>query len=147
MRNTKNKLFPIALAICMMLSVTLCKSANATIDSSNYLDWYMAFLTAKSDGVISVSVNIEACGDMKQVGASKIVMYESEDGTVFKPVKTYKYDEYPAMMGSGWDHVATVVTYDGTPGYAYYAIVYCYAGNSTGHDEKSYTTSIVYAHK
>ena len=92
-------------------------------------------------------MNVEACGDMKQVGASKIVLYESSDGELFSRVDTFKYEDYPAMMGSGWDHYAVVLTYDGTPGYAYYAIVYCYAGNSTGHDEKTYTTAVIYARK
>ena len=129
----------------MMFVISLSESASAAVNSSDYLDWYLSGLTAESGGSITISVKIDACGDMTKVGASKIYLYESADGKSFTRIETYKYEDYPEMMGSGWYYIADPITFTGTPGYAYYAIVYCYAGDSTGHDEKPYTTPIVYA--
>ena len=145
MRSFKKRASSVLLVICMGISVILCKPAAAIVASSEYLDWYRATLTAKSGGDIAITVSVDACGDMDKVGASEIYLYESSTGTSFHCAEIYEYSEYPTMMGSGWNYHKAPVTYKGTPGYAYYAIVYCYAGDSSGHDEKQYTTSIVYA--
>ena len=65
--------------------------------------------------------------------------------TDFTRIKTYNYEDYPTMMGSGIHHYKDAATYYGVVGRYYYATAYCYAGDETGYDEKSYTTSIVRA--
>ena len=145
MKKSRRNLFCSILTICMILSIALCKPASAMVQSSAYLDWYKGALTPEKGGGIALTVKVEACGDMHQVGASKIVLFESSDGEKFTQIKIYEYEDYPLMMGSGWFHAKDVATYQGTPGYAYYAIFYCYAGDANGHDEKTYTTSVVYA--
>lgn len=132
-------------SICM-LSGLLCASASATSNrSSAYLDGYRAITTAKSGGRLVVTVDVSGVGSMTQIGATKIYMYESEDGVSFSRVATYKYEDYPDMMGSGTFYYDDAITHYGTPGYYYFASVYCYAANASGSDEKNYTTSIVRA--
>lgn len=139
MKNTLKRLLSSVLVVCMF-STLLCVFASAR--SSYYLDAYRATLTAKSGGKIVVTVNVEARAKMDELGATKIYLYESTDGVRFNLVKTYKCEDYPAMMGSGLDYYEDPVTYSGTSGNQYFAVVYCYAGDSTGHDEKSYTTAV-----
>lgn len=126
-------------AICL-LSTILCSAASAR--SSAYLDGYSASVTPISGGKMVVSVDVSGVGYMTQIGASTIYIYESKDNKYFTRVATYEYEDYPEMMGSGTNYYEDPVTYSGTPGYYYFASVYCYAANAKGSDEKNYTTSV-----
>ena len=130
------------MTICMLTSL-LCTFASAR--SSAYLNSYAATVTAKSGGKLVVTVDVAGVGPMTKIGATRIYIYESEDGVDFHRVATYKYENYPVMMGSGTFYYDDAATYYGTPGYYYYASVYCYAANASGSDERHYSTSIVRA--
>ena len=141
MKMRTTKFMCMILAVCTIVSIILCRPAAAITTSSDYLDWYHAALTPDTGGDIVISIKVEALGDMDKVGASTIYLYEAADGKSFSCIETFKYKDYPLMMGSGWDHYKDAITYKGTLGYA------CYAGDSSGHDEKPFTTPIVYARK
>lgn len=138
----KAKIVSLLLLICVTASL-LCVEASAR--SSNYLDGYGIVLTPQSGGKIVITADVDGIRNMTQIGASTIFLYESANGTDFTRIKTYDYEENPIMMGSGRHFYKDVATYNGVAGRYYYAIGYCYAGDETGHDEKSYTTSIVRA--
>ena len=121
----------------------LCVGASAK--SSNYLDLYGIVLTPQSNGKIVITVDLDGIRSMTQISAFTIYLHESKNGTDFTCVKTYNYEDYPAMMGSGRHFYKDVVTYYGVIGRYYYAIGYCYAGDETGYAEKSYIASIVRA--
>lgn len=126
-------------AICL-LSTLLCSAASAR--SSAYLDDYGASITPISGGKMVVTVDVAGVGRMTQIGATTIYIYESVDNKSFTIAATYNYEDYPEMMGSGTFYCEDAVTYPGTPGYYYFASVYCYAANAKGSDEKNYTTSV-----
>lgn len=141
-RIKKTKVISFLLLIFLSASL-LCVGASAR--SSNYLDAYRVVLTPQSNGKIVITVDVDGIGSMTQIGATTIFLYESTNGSDFTRIKTYNYEEYPLMMGSGIHHYKDAATYNGIAGRSYYAIGYCYAGNETGHDEKPYTTNIVKA--
>lgn len=133
------------LTICMLAGL-LCTSGHAVADrSSAYLDGYAASVTARSGGRLIVTVDVSGVGSMTKIGASTIYIYESSDGVDFERVGTYHYEGYPNMMGSGTIYYKDAITYYGTPGYYYFASVYCYAENANGSDERNYTTTVVRA--
>ncbi|WP_295740733.1 hypothetical protein [uncultured Oscillibacter sp.] len=138
----RTKIVSLLLLICVTASL-LCVQASAR--SSNYLDAYRVVLTPQSGGKIVITVDVDGIRNMTQIGASTIFLYESRNGTDFTRIKTYNYEDYPTMMGSGIHHYKDAATYYGVVGRYYYATAYCYAGDETGYDEKSYTTSIVRA--
>ena len=76
-----------------------------------------------------------------EVGAKTIYLYESTNGSDFTKVATYNSSSYPGMLDSGWSYGDTPVEYTGVAGRYYYAVVKCYAGNSTGGDYRWYDTS------
>lgn len=96
-----------------------------------------------SNGKVTVDFSIYATGVMSSVGAKKIVIYTST-GT---PVKTYSYTNtnYSYLMASNKLSHSASVTYDGTPGTSYYAEITFYAGNSSGSDSITESTSVVKA--
>lgn len=146
MKHSGKRLLCCIFAICM-LSSFLCTFASATSSrSSAYLSSYCADVTPKSGGRLVVTVDVSGVGVMTKIGATKIYIYESDDGVDFSRVATYKYEDYPAMMRSNMTtYYDDAITHYGTPGYYYFASVYCYAQNSSGSDEKNYTTAIVRA--
>lgn len=138
MRNFGKRILCGLLAVSL-LSALLCTTAFAR--SSAYLDSYGATVTAKSNGKMVVTVDVSGVGTMTEIGATTIYIYESKDNKSFTRVATYEYTDYPKMMGSGTYYCEDAVTYNGKPGYYYFASVYCYAANANGSDEKNYTTS------
>ena len=94
----KAKILSQILLVCIV-STLLCVGASAR--SSNYLDLYGIVLTPQSGGKIVITVDVDGIRSMTQIGATTIFLYESTDGTDFTRIKTYNYEDYPTMMGSG----------------------------------------------
>ena len=117
-------------------------SAMALARSSDYLDAYGVYLTPVSGGKIVFTADVNALRAMTKVGVTILYIYESKNGLEFLFKKCYRYEDYPIMMGAGYYHYEDIITYEGTPGYKYYAIAYCYAGDSTGYDEKTSTSAM-----
>ncbi len=135
---------------CLVLTFILMSSfmcANATsVRSSNYLNAYRASLTADSNGTIWVSATVIGRESYSKIGLSQIKIYESSNGgKTFSHFASYSSDDYPSMMGSGIRYSQDALAFTGTVGNQYKAIVYVYAGDSSGYDEKAYTTSTVTA--
>lgn len=126
----------------IMISSLLCTVASASIKSSEYLDGYRAVLTADPHGVLVVTIDVSGVGYMPEIGATKIYLYESTDGSRFTRIEVFDSSDYPEMMGSGTVFYEDVITYQGTVGRYYYAKAFVYAGNSTGGDERTCSTTI-----
>ena len=141
MKASHKRFFSVLLTICILSSL-LCTAASAvTVRSSDYLDSYVAGVTAESDGVIIVSAQVNAIINATQIGVTDVYIYESSDDVDYTCVEEYHYEDYPNMMGSGRHFNRDVATYEGTPGKYYFAAVYVYAGNSTGGDTRRYETA------
>ena len=126
----------------VMISSLLCTAASASVKSSAYLDAYRAVLTVKSNGVMLVSADVTAVGNKPEVGVKTIYVYESTDGKSFTRIATYKYEDYPEMMGSGGIYFEDIITFQGVIGRYYYAKACVYAGDSNGGDERYCNTAV-----
>ena len=153
MKKRSTRLLSSLLLLCMVSSLFCAfAAADDTGDTSSggnrsslYLDNYMAAVTPKANGKLVISVDVSACRNCTQIGSDDIYLYESTDGVTFRLVRHYEYQDYPDMMGSGWDYCYDPVTYQGTVGRYYFANVYVYAADSSGSDSRMYQTSIVRA--
>lgn len=133
--------------VCALLTVCSATAEPRIIQSSEYINAYSASLAALSDGEIGVYVRVDAARQVTELGATKIVLYEFQDATNATAVKTFYSSDYPSMLSSGLRYHKIAVTYAGTVGRDYYAVVTCYAGNDNGNDSRRYTTSIVTAQR
>lgn len=140
MRHSGKKFLSGLFALVMVFTF-LSTSASASVYSSAYLNCYRAGITPEENGAMVITVDVTGVGYMTEIGAKTIYLYESTNGTDFTRVKIYRSSAYPQMMGSGTNFYEDVVTYQGTPGYYYYARVYVYAANENGSDEKVYETA------
>ena len=127
------------LLMCTLSSI-FCISAFAIQDSSAYISNYAAAVTPGSGGRMYVTLDIDSVGYMDEVGASEIHVYESTDDEEFTLIESYYVEDYPEMMTSGTIYYDTPVTFIGTPGRYYYAMIVFYAGDETGGDTRLYET-------
>jgi hypothetical protein len=79
---------------------------------------------------------------MTTIGATSIKIYKY-GGT--SPVYTFNSSSYSSMLGSNRISYGSSVSYSGTSGTKYYAVVTFYAKNSNGSSTETYTTGYVTA--
>ena len=115
--------------------------------SSWYLNSYRAWLNADSGGKMSVTVDVQATDYMDTIGATRIEILESKNnGTSWTSYRVFLSVVFPEMLESNdFLYFDTPVSFTGTPGYKYCAIVTVYARDSTGSDSREYTTPMVTA--
>lgn len=133
------------IATFMLISSILSSQALAVARSSKYLDAYGTYVSPVGNGKIVITIDVDALRSMTKIGATTIILYGSKDGKNFTVAKSYNYQDYPIMMSSGKHYYEDLFTYYGTVGYSYYVTAFCYAGDSTGYDQKPYTSIIVKA--
>lgn len=131
----------------VLAAMLLIGTVSASTRSSLYLDGYRAWLTPKSGGKINVTINVQAVGDMDNVGALSVEMYESSDGgSTWHRDGSYASALYPELLQQDtYLYYETPLSHQGVAGYKYYAIVTVYAGDSTGSDSREYQTTTVTA--
>lgn len=135
--------------VALIVSLALCigTATAASARSSLYLHSYRSWLSTGDNGAIGVVVQVQATTYMDEVGASRIQLFESQDGgESWETVKIYLKSIFPQLVArNDYFYYEIPVTYAGTPGYQYYAIVSMYAGDSTGSDTRHYVTGVVTA--
>lgn len=147
MKHYSKKAFALFLSLALMVVAIAIPVGAADARSSLYLSYYRAWLTPVSGAKINVNVDVQAVDYMDDVGSTKIVIYESDDGgSSWENVRTY----YSALEDNMLDqdtviYYDTAVVHQGTDGYKYYAVVTVYAGDSTGSDTRDYVTPTVTA--
>lgn len=122
--------------------------ANAASErSSLYLSLYSAWLTPKNNGAVDVTIDVQAVGDMDDIGATSITIYESSDGgSTWSAVRGYSSALYPDMLAHDtYLYLDTPITHIGRPGNKYFAVITIYAGDSTGYDTRQYQTTTITA--
>lgn len=136
-------------ATTLFLTLVLFTVASSAVSgrSSLYLSRYRAWLTPKDDGIVNVTIDVQAVDDMNNVGATKVEMYESSDGgTTWHRDGTYLSALYPELLVQGtYLYYDTPISHEGTAGNKYYAVVTVFAGDNTGSDSKTYVTATVTA--
>ena len=145
MKASWKRLFSALMTLCILSSILCTAASAATVRSSDYLDSYVCMVTARSGGEIVVSASVHAVINAAEIGATDVYIYESSNDVDYTCVKEYHVEDYPEMLDSGRHFYDDVAVYEGTPGKYYYAVVYVYAGNSTGGDTRRYETACVRA--
>lgn len=135
--------------LCLFaLNTTVFASNIVSPRASSYIVGTNAYITPESNGLLIVTFSISAYGEMSEIGATSVEIYE-DNGHTTKRVATYNYTDpaYSFMMGKNEGIHAKDISYNGTVGYKYYAKVYFRASNSFGGDAVTETTPVVTAKK
>lgn len=111
------------------------------IEASNYLSGYNATLYSDgTSGKLKLWYEVYAKETMSSVGVYKIVVKKS-NGTI---VRTIWGSTANGLLGANyWFHNGTYTISNLTSGTSYYCAVTVIAGNSSGSDTRTITTSLV----
>lgn len=147
MKQTKYRFIKV-IALCLVLSLTVPVVADAaTVEpvtplASYYLSVYNSYICSMGFGRIEVWFDVMATGDMDEIGALSIRVYESTDNTNWTHVKTFLHETYTSMLAENDFFHCSSVSYQGAPGRYYKAYVCIWAGKDGGGDSRYIWTSV-----
>lgn len=96
--------------------------------------------------MVAVTVEVDGTGLMDDIGAVNIYVYRSTDNEHFYYLRTFSYEDFPAMMThNAYYYYDTPITFQGVAGCYYYANVDVYAAKDGSSSTRTYMTNIVQA--
>jgi hypothetical protein len=137
----------LTVTMIFLFSISMTVSAFAatySLKASYYLDYYSVTADTGKSGNVIVKFDVNATRVMDSVGASYIVVQEYSNGT-WKGVGSYFGSTSNGMLASDTNSTVGSITYIGTAGKQYRALVTVYAGSSAGSDSRTITTNTVTA--
>lgn len=134
-----------AVSLILALIMLMAPVASAAVYSSDYIARSYASISKVSSGKVEVEFDVSGKIGVNEVGAKKVVIYESSDNSTWTSRKTFYSSTTPSMITYGVRSAVSSVTYTGHSGYYYYAVVTTYAGTNGTGDTDIYTTNSVKA--
>ena len=134
-------------AIALLFAILLITSISgfATARASEYFSFTDVYATALDDGEVLIEYDIDPTHRMLECGARAVWVYEQQSNGDYEEVFEYLMEDYPDMIQ--YDSIIGdgQVTYPGTPGKKYYALVALYAKDQYGSEIISFYTNVVTA--
>ena len=136
------------IAIVMALVFIMPVSAAATVPetaqpyASSYLSGYGAYVYLPGTGEVRVYFNVEGTRYMDELGVLFIDIYESEDQTSWKCVKTFNHYSTSGMLSYNDDYHSGYVSYNGIAGRYYKAYVCVWGGKDGQGDARYFWTGV-----
>lgn len=142
MKNSKIVSFT-AIILCLVIMFIFPATVSAaTADSvmpcaSYYLDVYSAYVYVTDAGEVQVWFDVMGTGDMDEIGALSITLYESSDGINWTQVKTFRHELIEGMLFYDDWAVSSHVSYpNGSSSKQYKAYVGIWAGKNGDGDTR-----------
>lgn len=129
------RVIAVVLVLISVLSIPV-QAEDIEPRASYYIASYYANIIPQGDGKIKIDFTITGTGEMTQIGATLIEVYDANGGFV----KAFRRINYSNMIEKNTFYMRSNLTYSGTSGTQYYAKVTFYAENADGYDSKIYYT-------
>lgn len=136
MRRTK--LYSIIAAAMLLGLVVVPQMVTANIEplrASDYINTYKVTAHPLNYGQIRFDFQVTGVSLMTQLGVSQIQILE-KTGTTWATVATYRYQDYPILMGYNTSRHSGSITFPGITGRTYMAYVTFYAANASGSESQ-----------
>ena len=133
------------LLILLIICVSASPSQAIEPRASDYFAVTQAWATALGGGKVIVEFDMGTTHTMKQLGAKEIVLKEKQSDGGYDTVKTYTSSNTAGLIKTNSTCAYGSVTYSGTSGKKYYAIVKFYAKNSDGSETLYQATNTITA--
>ena len=127
----------------MCLTSTAYASENGYDRSSQFFISCSVWLSKTSDTQFQAWFDVDCFGLMDEVGASVIKIQKSTDGTNWTTMITFRKETSSNMIAYNTGTHVSCVSYTGTPGCYYRAVVTLYAKNSSGTGEMTVYSSML----
>ncbi len=141
MNNKLTRIIVKTVSLFLAVLLVLPVGAMATeARSSLYLHSYSAYMYSAGWGNMEVWFSVDGTGDMDEIGALEIQIYESKDNENWYWVDTFHYTDYADMLVyNDYSHLGHI-EYDGTIGRYYKAYVCVWAGKNGAGDTRYFWT-------
>lgn len=141
--NTKKHMLVRLVAIILVATCVFSVTATAVQPrASDYLTAYSAYIYPAGWGKVQVWFEVNGTGDMDEIGALEIRLYESKDNETWTWVKTFEHQNDAGMLGYDDYYHAGHIEYKGTIGRYYKAYVCVWAGKNGAGDTRYFWTNI-----
>lgn len=137
----KKRIVAIIFALILLVNI----SGFAFARASEYFGYTAVYAFAKDAGEILIEYDIDPTHRMLECGAKIVYIFEEQSDGDFEVVFSYHMDDYPEMIQHNSIIGDGEVTYQGTPGLQYYALVGVYAKDSSGSETIYFYTNVVTA--
>lgn len=129
-----------ALSLILILAFILSTSAFATMDASDYLSFYNAYIS-RTGNTVTVNFEVEGTRIMDYIGVTEIYLYERANSmSSWSLVKTFLSTDSvyaSSMISSNTSLKLDSVSYSGSSSKQYMAYVTCYAEKNGGSDSRA----------
>lgn len=131
---------------CLLL-VVLLMMGTAAFAAESRASYYFTrssvylYRETSTTRTFEVWFDVLATHSMQELGASTIKVQRSSDGVNWTTMKTFTKEDYSQMICSNTVQHDSYVTYTGTKGYYYRAVITLYAKDSSGTGIMTETTS------
>lgn len=131
------------IALCLVLALSLPSTVFATEIApvapyaSHYLSSYSAYVYVTATGQVQVWFDVMGTGDMDEIGALSIMLYESSDGTNWQRVTTFRHSTTAGMLENNDYYISSHVSWSGgSTSKQYKAYVCVWAGKNGAGDTR-----------
>lgn len=104
--------------------------------ASYYLNAYSGYIADLGGGTVAACFSARGTTTMDELGAMRIVLEESTDGSNWYTVRSYHYSSYSSLMGYNKVLHSGSVTYNGVSGRYYRAYITIWGGKDGGGDTR-----------
>lgn len=133
----------VVLAVIMLLTVPVSAMGNTDTRASSFFGSSSVYLYQTSNTTFQAWFEVSALYPMDKVGASEIKIQKSSDNENWSTVKTCSMANYPNLIRENSGIHASYVSYTGTSGYYYRAVITLYAKDGTAIGEVVRSTASI----
>lgn len=138
------RLIAIMMAVALIIPVGSSAAVPETAQpyASAYLSTYAAYIYLPGTGEVRVYFDVAGTRYMDELGVLFIDIYESEDQTSWKCIKTFNHDSTSGMLSYNDDYHSGYVSYNGVAGRYYKAYVCVWGGKDGQGDARYFWTGV-----
>lgn len=139
LKTNSFRIIAILLAFAIIVPYPVSAATAETVQpfASKYLTSYSAYVYVTSSGEVQVWFDVMGTGDMDEIGALRIMLYESSDGTNWSDVETFLHDSTSDMLFKDDYYVSSHVSWKGgSTSKQYKAYVCVWAGKNGSGDTR-----------
>lgn len=126
--------------LVLLFCISLNGNALATFRASSYLTRYVAEAIPDSNGIIQVKISVGANKIVSELGASYILLEESDDeGKTWHVAREYEDESW--MTGTNRLSYTRAIAYQGVIGNQYRVTADIFAKDNSGGDSRTTPTS------
>ena len=117
----------VVLIFVILFSPVVHAAENSNTRASHFFVRHTTFIEQITTRQFEAWFSVVAVTQMDELGVKKITVQRSSDGENWTSMKTFEKEDYPNMICTNTVSHSGCVTYWGTPGYYYRALVCYYA--------------------